>query len=377
MRSLPIIKWQLVVYAGYFFGQYPCGWLIGRYPAQKVIAVATFLWGITVVAMTQCRSFSSAMAVRFIMGLFEAAISPGLTLMTGFWYTRREIPSRQCIWWSALGWGGIVGSYISMGISTLPADMTPERWELIFYILGGVTLLWSIVIYFVLPDTPSNARFFNHRERLVAVKRVSGNETGIKNKTFKKDQFLVAIADPKMIILFISVTAAAIPNGVLSAFSTVIIRDMGFSTTMTTELKSVGDAFQIVALFIGGAITLNIPNSRLLTSTAANILCTVAAALMSYLPRSNTWGRLVCFWLVNAQSVGFTVSLTTISSNVSITDHGIVLVASIRWDVSGASNVFGGKIRPPGVVTKIAKLMSLLTRWLDTPTERSPAPQSC
>lgn len=56
-------------------------------------------------------------------------------------------------------------------------------------------------------------------------------------------------------------------------------------------------------------------------ATVANLLCTVAAACMAYLPRSNTWGRLVSFWLVNAQSVGFTVSLTTISSNMAGYTH--------------------------------------------------------
>jgi hypothetical protein len=61
--------------------------------------------------------------------------------------------------------------------------------------------------------------------------------------------------------------------------------------------------------------------ARLLTATVANILCTIAAACMAYLPRSNTWGRLVCFWLVNAQSVGFTVSLTTVSSNMAGYTH--------------------------------------------------------
>lgn len=53
----------------------------------------------------------------------------------------------------------------------------------------------------------------------------------------------------------------------------------------------------------------------------ANILCTIAAACMAYLPRSNTWGRLISFWLVNAQSVGFTVSLTTLSSNMAGYTH--------------------------------------------------------
>ncbi|KAH8816645.1 major facilitator superfamily domain-containing protein [Xylogone sp. PMI_703] len=318
-----------MVYAGYFFGQYPCGWLIGRFPAQRILAISCLIWGVLVIILTQCRTFSSALAVRFIMGIFEAAVTPGLTLMTGFWYTRREIPLRQCIWYSALGWGGILGSYISMGVSKLPTDLTPERWELIFFILGGVTVLWSLVIYFMLPDSPVNARWLSKHERLIAVKRVAGNETGIKNKKFAKEQAWVALWDPKALLLFTSVFAAAIPNGVVNSFSTIIIRDMGFSTTKTTELKSVGDAVQVVALIIGGAITLNVRNSRLLTATVANILCTVAAACMAYLPRSNTWGRLVSFWLVNSQSVGFTVSLVTVSSNMAGYTHRSVASAMI------------------------------------------------
>ncbi|KAL5448383.1 hypothetical protein PMIN06_007171 [Paraphaeosphaeria minitans] len=310
-----------MVYAGYFFGQYPCGWLIGRFPAQKVLSISILLWGFTVLIMTQARTYSGALTVRFFMGMVEAAVTPGLTLMTGFWYTRREIPLRQCIWYSSLGWGGIVGSYISMGISTLPVDFSPERWELIFYVLGGVTCFWAVIIWFFMADAPSNARFLTHRERLLAVKRVAGNQVGIKNTHFDKKQVYAGFLDPKTILLFVSVFAAAIPNGVVNSFSTVIIRDMGFTTTRTTELKSVGDAIQIVSLFIGGIIILNVPNSRLLTSTAANIICTVAAACMAYLPRHNTWGRLVSFWLVNAQSVGFTVSLTTISSNMAGYTH--------------------------------------------------------
>ncbi|KAF2172044.1 hypothetical protein M409DRAFT_32798, partial [Zasmidium cellare ATCC 36951] len=89
-----------MVYAGYFFGTYPAGRLIGRYPAQRVMAVSCLIWGLLVVLLTQARTFSSALAVRFFLGVFEAAVTPGLTLMTGFYYTRREIPLRQCIWYS-------------------------------------------------------------------------------------------------------------------------------------------------------------------------------------------------------------------------------------------------------------------------------------
>lgn len=74
--------------------------------------------------------------------------------------------------------------------------------------LGGVTCLWAFVIWFLLPDAPSNARFLSHRERLIAVKRVAGNQTGIKNKSFDKAQVAKGFLDPKTILIFISVFAA-------------------------------------------------------------------------------------------------------------------------------------------------------------------------
>jgi sugar phosphate permease len=310
-----------IVYAGYFFGQYPSGWLLGRYQAQRVLAITCFLWGLMVLVLTQCRTYRSAMAVRFLMGMFEASVTPGLTLMTGWYYTRPEIPLRQCIWYSSLGFGGIVGSYISMGISTLPSTATPPRWHLIFYILGAVTMTWSFVLWFFLPDTPSTAWFLSPQQRLIAIQRVASNTTGLKAPHFSRPQFLATFTDPKTLLLFLSVFAAAIPNGVINSFSTIIIRDLGFSTTRTTQLKSVGDATQILALIIAGLITLNIPNTRLLVSTFFNILCLTSASCLAFLPRRYPWARLVAFWLTNSQSVSFTIALTMISSNMAGYTH--------------------------------------------------------
>lgn len=53
-------------------------------------------------------------------------------------------------------------------------------------------MLFSLLILFVLPDNPSNAWFLTKRERILAVKRVAANQTGIKNKHLDKKQILVA-----------------------------------------------------------------------------------------------------------------------------------------------------------------------------------------
>ncbi|KAJ7830731.1 major facilitator superfamily domain-containing protein [Mycena olivaceomarginata] len=330
-----------MVYFGYAVTQYPIQILIGKYSAQKVLAVTVFMWGLVVLTMVKCTNFHTAMLNRFVLGMFEASVSPSLTLMTGWWYTRHEIPLRQFIWYSALGWGGVIGSYVSTGISTISSTAPgPQKWQYIFYILGGVTMLWSFVIFFFLPDSPATARFLTPRQRILAVQRVAGNQLGIKNKRFKREQVIVALKDFKIWILFSSVFAAAIPNGVVSNFSAIIIQDMGFSTTKTTVLKSVGDITQIVALIIGGVITLNFKDTRLIATTAANIICVVAAATMAYLPRHMVWSRLVSFWLVNCQSVGFAVSLVMVSSNMGGYTHrtiasGVIFTAYCFGNVAG------------------------------------------
>ncbi|KAK7024734.1 MFS general substrate transporter, partial [Favolaschia claudopus] len=189
----------------------------------------------------------------------------------------------------------------SAGISKIsPTAPGPEKWQYIFYILGAVTMAWSFIILFFLPDSPASARFLKPEMRVLAVQRVAANQLGIKNKKFKKEQVWVAVKDIKIWILFSSVFAAAIPNGVVSNFSSVIIKDMGFSTTKTTVLKSVGDITQIVALVVGGIITLNFKNTRLLASTGANIICVVSAACMAYLPRGEFGDGVVEYGRVHA-----------------------------------------------------------------------------
>jgi MFS family permease len=71
------------------------------------------IWGLMVLVMVWSKNFTHVMITRFLLGVFESAVTPGLSLMTAWWYTRDEIPFRQTIWYSANGIGGMVVSLIS------------------------------------------------------------------------------------------------------------------------------------------------------------------------------------------------------------------------------------------------------------------------
>lgn len=74
-------------------------------------------------------------------------------------------------------------------------------------------MVWSIAIYFFLPNEPSSARFLNPSDRTKAVDRVQENMTGIKNNTWKWSQSLEALLDVKIWLLVAIQLAQNIANG--------------------------------------------------------------------------------------------------------------------------------------------------------------------
>lgn len=191
------------------------------------------------------------------------------------------------------------------------------RWMYIFLIFGACSILCGIVTLLFLPDLPSTAKSLKPRERLIAVERVAGNRQGVKNHHFKKHQAIQTFQDPKTWILFVMAIGAQIPNSALTSFTSLIIQGFGFDTLGTQYMQIPGGAVQFLSLLIGGFICTKFPNTRCIAMTVANLICIIGAGLLVGLPNSNKWGRLVALWLCYFQGLGFSMSLTMVSSNVA------------------------------------------------------------
>ena len=88
-----------------------------------------------------------------------------------------------------------------------------------FLIFGAITIAWSSVLFYFLPDTPTNARFLSEEDRTKAIIRVQDNMTGIKNNEWKMYQFVEALLDVKCWALVLIQLTCSIPNGGVSNVS--------------------------------------------------------------------------------------------------------------------------------------------------------------
>ncbi|KAK3698145.1 hypothetical protein LTR37_017103 [Vermiconidia calcicola] len=112
-------------------------------------------------------------------------------------------------------------------------------------------------------------------------------------------------------------TAAQVPNSSLTSFASINVASFGFDTLATQYMQIPGGAVQFLALISGGYICSKFPNLRCITMITANTICILGAGLLVGLPDDNKWGRLVALWLCYFQGLGFSMSLTMVSSNIA------------------------------------------------------------
>ncbi|GAB7330562.1 hypothetical protein MBLNU13_g02149t1 [Cladosporium sp. NU13] len=329
-----------IFYFGYLIAQFPAGWAMQRLPVGKFLGFTGISWGIILMTTPACTNFAGIASNRFMLGLVEAAVNPGFVLVMSMWYTAKEQPLRLEIYYCTNGIATMFGGLLGYAIGHITTGLA--RWMYVFIIFGSMSLVAGIATLWFLPDLPATAKFLSQRERAVAVERVAANRQGVKNHNFKVDQAWQTVTDPKTWILFILAVSAQVPNAAITSFTSLIIKDFGFDTLGSQYLQIPGGFVQFAALLGGGFICSKWPNSRCPTMMVANLICIAGAAMLVGLPDSATWARLVALWLCYFQGLGFSMSLTMISSNIS----GFTkkqLTAAIMFTGYCVGNIIGPK----------------------------------
>lgn len=64
-------------YFGYLGWEYPTTFLLQRAPLGKYSSINIIMWGVTLSCFAAVNNFAGAVAIRFFLGVFEAAVTPG------------------------------------------------------------------------------------------------------------------------------------------------------------------------------------------------------------------------------------------------------------------------------------------------------------
>ncbi|KAJ6625765.1 MFS transporter [Mycena sp. CBHHK59/15] len=240
-----------IVYAAQLIWQPVSSFLLVRLPVGRWLAFNILCWGITLSAMTAAKNFSTLITARFFLGLFEATVAPTFVTITAMWWRRREQTQRTSLWYSMNGVTTVVGSILSFGLGHIHNDKL-KPYQIIFLFTGILTVAFSVVVYLVLPDSPTTARFLTHDEKVLAVERLRANNTGTETKTWKWAQVRACLLDIKTWAWFSMLFLISIPSGGISTFGPLIVKSFGYNQLNTILLQMPFGAVQIIATLAGG-----------------------------------------------------------------------------------------------------------------------------
>lgn len=184
-----------------------------------------FLWGGVTVCTVAVNTYQGLLIQRFFLGFAEAGIAPAFSLITAMWYKRQEQPLRYAVWYSSAGMGTLFGALILYAIGQIKGSLAPWRYQ--FMIIGSVSSLWGVALWFLLPDSPLTAYFLTTEQKVIAVERMRWEQIGIENKTIKMEQIKEAFKDPKTWFYVLMTFLCNFTNGAVTGFGSIIVKSFG------------------------------------------------------------------------------------------------------------------------------------------------------
>lgn len=307
---------SMMFYIGYLVGTYPMMFLCQLYSTPKVVASATFLWGGVLMTTAACSNYAGIMINRFFLGFLESAVAPAFTVLVTFWWTRREQALRTGLWYSCVGVATTISPLINYGLGQTHGSL--PSWKPMFLILGAVTIVWSFVLFFALPENPMSTGRLTDREKLIAMTRLERDNIGTSiDKTFNRAQFWETFRDYKVWGGAFIILLTGVPSGALGTFGTIVINGFGFNHFESLALTCPIGAVTFSSILLTGYITRRWKNTRYLC-IAICALISIAGTLICWLgPRSNRGLLFAGIFLVAVQVAAGGLAVGLVASNVA------------------------------------------------------------
>ncbi|KAL4967001.1 allantoate permease [Aspergillus stella-maris] len=305
---------------GMLVGIWPSTYLLQRLPAAA------------------CHNWAGLMVLRFLMGVFEAVITPGSILLISVFWKRSEQPIRNGIIMTVFS--SIVNGFFSWVVGRIPEDAPLARWQYLYLLTGSVNVLYSLFLFVYLPDSPINARFLITEERWHAVQRLAENRTGIGSTQWKWDQVKETVLDIKIWIMFFFNIATNIPNGGLINFGALIINNLGYDAQTSALLSMPNGVISSISGFAASYFAAKWQGHRTVVVMIATLFPLLGTALVYGLPRSSTGGQMFglymmyCYWGPYATAISLPQA-NTAGNTKKVVTYGILLLGY------GAGNLIG------------------------------------
>ncbi|KAK8020859.1 hypothetical protein PG990_005997 [Apiospora arundinis] len=258
----------VVFYIPFILAEIPANLLLN----QNRIRPGLFLGGqmalLGVLGMCQglAKSYGGLLAVRFLMGTFEASLPAGATYMISMYYTKKEASLRFAWFFNFALAGPLFSGLLAYAIQNLEGTGGYQGWRWVFIIEGLMTVAISIPVIIFCPNFPHQAQrwFLKPAERDRVLVQLEASR-GVETRGSASDQVSIwkVLIDWRIHIFTLCFFCCDITASSVSAFSPTILTELGWTNTvaqlMTMPVWASGIASTFIVTWLSSHLNLRTP----------------------------------------------------------------------------------------------------------------------
>ncbi|KAL6241204.1 hypothetical protein RBB50_011883 [Rhinocladiella similis] len=310
-----------IFYFGYLGGSFVSGRALQYFHAGRVIGWAYFFWGCTLLGCVGAQNYATLLALRFLLGLFESALVPGLLLITTMWYRQQEQSLRFGLWTVTNGVMPVPFLIIYWGLGHVQSGPL-VAWRLIFLLLGLLSCLTGILLYFFMPDSPVTVKWLSEREKAIAIKRLVDDQLGVKNVHFKWNQLKETLLDYRFWMMVLQMFFSQAAGNVTTNFLGIIIKGFGYTALKAQLYTAPNFAVQAVTQLIVSAPPTLLPRFRNMKQplvAIASVIALIGIVILYVTPAEPQYQgrRLASVIIISCSGANYTVIMAVIGTNTA------------------------------------------------------------
>lgn len=270
-----------IFFVGYMFLQIPAAILAQKWSAKNVVLILMTMWGLAAMATGLVQSREQFLVARFVLGFFEGGVWPAVLVLLASWFPLKERARANSLWMGALP----LSSVIMAPLSGILLDNF--SWRTVLVLEGAPPILWAIVWWFAVADSPKKAKWISAPERDYIETALADDEAA-KPKV-GKSTYREAFKDRQVITLIVIYFCWMSGFYGFSLWLPAVIKDLtGGSAGMVGWITAIPYVFALGAMFAVSSWSDRTGNRKL--AVAGPILIGVVAMVA---------GQLVHYSLLN------------------------------------------------------------------------------
>ncbi len=233
-------------YGGYCLFEVPSNIILEKLGARLWLARIMVSWGILSGATAFCTGPWSFVVVRFLLGLAEAGLYPGIVLFLTYWFPDRHRARIVAGFTLALPLAVAAGAPVSTALLGLNGVWGLAGWKWMYLFEAMPTVLIGVAILFYVTDRPAEAKWLAAEERQWLVATIAAERRLVEAR--RKIGLARSFVEPKVLLLALNFFGIVTPSLGMLLFVPQIVRELGFSTMQI--------GWVTMALYLCGAVSM-------------------------------------------------------------------------------------------------------------------------